>query len=51
MKIRNHTLSTCLAFVLAGAALCAPEKGIPAQLPSPDGKPGDSAKPVKLLIY
>ncbi|MCX6873268.1 MAG: hypothetical protein NTW21_05590, partial [Verrucomicrobia bacterium] len=36
--------------MLAGAALSAQAKDIPAQLPAPDGKPGDATKPVKVYI-
>jgi alpha-galactosidase len=50
MKIRSKPLSTLSALVLAGAALSAPAQDIPARLPAPDGKPGASAKPVKVYI-
>jgi alpha-galactosidase len=50
VKIGNNTLSTLLAFVLAGAAFTASAKDIPAQLPAPDAKPGDATKPVKVYI-
>ncbi len=50
MNARKRTLSTLSTFVLAATALGAPLKDIPAQLPSYDGKPGNSAKPVKVYI-
>ena len=50
MNVRNHTLSTCMALLLAGAALGAEAKNIPAQLPVADGKPGDATKSVKVYI-
>ena len=50
MNVRNRTLSTLSTFVLAATALGAPLKDIPAQLPSYDGNPGNSAKPVKVYI-
>jgi hypothetical protein len=36
--------------VLTGFVLSAAAKDIPAQLPDPDGKPGDATKPVKVYI-
>ena len=36
--------------LLAGTALSASAKDLPAQLPVPDGKPGDATKPVKVYI-
>lgn len=50
MQFRSNTLSTLSALALAGAALSASAKDIPAQLPSHDGKPGDATKPVKVYI-
>lgn len=50
MNIRSNTLSTLSAFALAGTALHASAQDIPAQLPSHDGMPGNSAKPVKVYI-
>jgi hypothetical protein len=50
MKIERHTLSTCLALLLAGTTLGAGANAVPAQLPVPDGKPGDATKPVKVYI-
>lgn len=38
------------AFVLAASAFTASASTIPAQLPAPDGKPGNAAKPVKVYI-
>ena len=39
-----------MALLLAGAALGAETKVLPAQLPLADGKPGDVTKPVKVYI-
>jgi alpha-galactosidase len=50
MNIAKSTLSTCTALLLAGTALSASAKDLPAQLPVPDGKPGDATKPVKVYI-
>ena len=50
INIRSIAHSTFAAFVLAGAALTASAKDIPAELPRPDGKPGDAIKPVKVYI-
>jgi alpha-galactosidase len=50
MNITTHILSTLSAFVLTGVALSAQAKDLPAQLPAPDGKPGDATKPVKVYI-
>lgn len=50
IPMKYNTLSTLTALLLAAAALSAPAKDIPAQLPSPDGKPGDATKPVKVYI-
>ena len=36
--------------LLTGIVLNAAAKNIPAQLPAPDGKPGDATKPVKVYI-
>lgn len=50
MNIRSNALSNLSALALAGAALSASAKDIPAHLPSHDGKPGDATKPVKVYI-
>jgi len=50
MNRRTRTVSILLAMVMAGLALPAAAKDIPAQLPGPDGKPGDATKPVKVYI-
>jgi alpha-galactosidase len=50
MKTRSSPLSSLSALVLAGAAISATAQDIPAHLPSPDGKPGNPAKPVKVYI-
>lgn len=39
-----------MALLLAGTILGAEANAIPAQLPVPDGKPGDATKPVKVYI-
>ncbi len=50
MNIGINTLFTCFVLALAGNVLGAEIKNVPAQLPAPDGKPGDSTKPVKVYI-
>jgi len=50
MNVRIKTVSALTAMVLTGFALNAVAKDIPAQLPDPDGKPGDATKPVKVYI-
>ena len=50
MNNRAKTLFALTALALAGLALNAPAKDIPAQLPGPDGKAGDATKPVKVYI-
>jgi len=50
MNIRIKTVLALSALVLTGFALNAAAKDIPAQLPDPDGKPGDPTKPVKVYI-
>lgn len=49
------TTSTRSRFILAATAMAgfvlhAAANGIPAQLPNPDGKPGDATKPVKVYL-
>ncbi|MBL7222000.1 MAG: hypothetical protein ISS69_17970, partial [Phycisphaerae bacterium] len=50
MKIRIRSLLALSALLLAGIGVNATAKDIPAQLPRPDGKPGDATKPVKVYI-
>ena len=50
MNVRIKTVLALTALVLTGFALNAVAKDIPAQLPDPDGKPGDATKPVKVYI-
>jgi hypothetical protein len=50
MKIPVRTLFTLAAMALTGLSPRAPAKEIPAQLPHPDGKPGDVTKPVKVYL-
>ena len=50
MKNRTRTVFALTAIVLAGFALTAAAGDVPAQLPAPDGKPGDATKPVKVYI-
>jgi alpha-galactosidase len=50
MNIRIKAVLALSALVLTGFALNAAAKDIPAQLPDPDGKPGDPTKPVKVYI-
>lgn len=44
------TVLTLSAAAMMGLTLHSPAKTIPAQLPDPDGKPGDATKPVKVYI-
>ena len=51
--MKNHQCKTVFSFgalVLALLALPAAAAEVPAQLPDPDGKPGDATKPVKVYI-
>lgn len=50
MNMRIRTALTLSVLLLAAFAFNAAAKIIPAQLPDPDGKPGDAAKPVKVYI-
>jgi len=50
MTSRARTLVALVAMALTGFAFNAVAKDIPAQLPAPDGKPGDATKPVKVYI-
>ncbi len=50
MNRRITTLCGLAALVLTSLVLNASAKDIPAQLPDPDGKPGDATKPVKVYI-
>jgi alpha-galactosidase len=50
MNIRIKIVLALSALALTGFALTAAAKDIPAQLPHPDGKPGDATKPVKVYI-
>jgi alpha-galactosidase len=50
MNSRIKAVLALSALVLTGFALNAAAKDIPAQLPGPDGKPGDPTKPVKVYI-
>jgi len=50
MKIKTRTVLALTALLLAGIAGDACAKDVPAQLPDPDGKPGDATKPVKVYI-
>ncbi len=50
---KNCTMNTStrlLAFALFLLSLPASAQDVPAQLPDPDGKPGDSSKPVKVYV-
>jgi hypothetical protein len=49
-RIRLTTVSTLAVAVMAGVLSDAVARSIPAQLPDPDGKPGDATKPVKVYI-
>lgn len=49
MKI-SIRITTLITLTLAGLVLHAPANEIPLQLPKPDGKPGDTKKPVKVYI-
>ncbi|MDP6544340.1 MAG: sialate O-acetylesterase [Phycisphaerae bacterium] len=50
MNIRIKTVLALSALLLAGIVGNATAKDVPAQLPAPDGKPGDATKPVKVYI-
>jgi alpha-galactosidase len=50
MNKQNRIISTLIAVSMACLTLSAAAKDIPAQLPAPDGKPGDAAKPVKVYL-
>jgi len=52
MSVRSRitNLLTLAIVILATLAPPAAAKVVPAQLPDPDGKPGDAAKPVKVYI-
>jgi len=50
MNIRIKTVLALTALVLAGFVVNAVAKDVPAQLPKPDGKPGDASEPVKVYI-
>jgi hypothetical protein len=50
MSSRAKTLFAVAALVLTSLVLNAAAKDIPAQLPDPDGKPGDATRPVKVYI-
>lgn len=50
MNIRIKTVLVLSALLMAGFVGNATAKDVPAQLPKPDGKPGDAAKPVKVYI-
>ena len=53
MMTTGHRFTIVLALAAAamtGLVLDAAAKDIPAQLPDPDGKPGDATKPVKVYI-
>ncbi|MDP7290268.1 MAG: hypothetical protein QGH94_19960, partial [Phycisphaerae bacterium] len=50
MNIRIKTVLALSALLMAGFVGNATAKDVPAQLPKPDGKPGDAAKPVKVYI-
>ncbi|MDE0596743.1 MAG: hypothetical protein OSB65_16010 [Roseibacillus sp.] len=47
---RTNRLSVLATVALMGFSLHAGAKVIPAELPDPDGKPGDASKPVKVYI-
>ncbi|MEO1845366.1 MAG: hypothetical protein ABGZ37_13945, partial [Akkermansiaceae bacterium] len=47
---RSNRLSVLATVALMGFSLHAGAKNIPAELPDPDGKPGDASKPVKVYI-
>ncbi|MFM1561482.1 MAG: hypothetical protein ACKJSK_19425, partial [Roseibacillus sp.] len=47
---RSNRLSVFATVALMGFSLHAGAKTIPAELPDPDGKPGDASKPVKVYI-
>ena len=50
MNRRTGTVSTVLALAVALQSLAATGGSIPRELPRPDGKPGNAAKPVKVYI-
>lgn len=50
MYIRVKNVLAITALVLAGVVFAAVAKDVPAELPDPDGKPGDSTKPIKVYI-
>ena len=50
MNRRTGTVSTVLAMAVALQSLAATGGSIPLELPRPDGKPGNAAKPVKVYI-
>ncbi len=47
-RIQVRLIATLAAMILMGASVHAAD--VPAQLPDPDGKPGDATKPVKVYI-
>jgi len=49
-RTRNHSSAVLAAAAIIASAFPALGGTIPAQLPDPDGKPGDPAKPVKVYI-
>jgi len=50
MKMKRRTILTVAAVVMAGFVIQAGAASIPLDLPRPDGKPGDTKKPVKVYI-
>jgi hypothetical protein len=50
MKLKTTTVANLAVLMLLSAALSALAKDVPAELPDPDGKPGDATKPVKVYI-
>jgi len=50
MNVRVKNILAIIALVLTGFVLIGVAKEIPAALPDPDGKPGDSTKPIKVYI-
>jgi len=50
MNRRIMALFAIAALAMTSFALTAAAKDVPAQLPAPDGKPGDATKPVKVYI-
>ena len=51
MKMKAKTIQTLVtAAAMMGLVLKAAAGDVPAQLPRPDGQPGDAKKPVKVYI-